>query len=505
MNNDDAHFNQNVITPAEVFEAIRRRKWLVLLLVLLGTGAATIYTLRQPKIYSSSAKVLLIWLSGGIPNLAANEPLSNAGLIGRNMASEIEIMMGAKVRKRVVELEAQWQQYREGEDESDKLQERTFWEELIGINHPDTPLPPIGAWIVFSTPGNILRVQYDDSDPSRAARIVNYVVKAYLEIRAHFFKVSDAMTFLEEQIEDHREILGSIRSELEELSGQERIYELQTQKQNLLGKYLVLESELLVHERKRLKKNEEIDKVKRLRQDFKIDGGIPKVIKRSDVSKAGQLISELTSLELARAKLLIKFTEEHPELVANAQSIALVKKLLLEEMGKVFEREIELIEEELDEIIKDEALARSDYVRAEQELKTIPDIESRFHDLNRDLANYESTYQTLLKNQEQERLKEARNQSEVTARLISPATFPRFPIKPNVVMNIIAGFVTSLVLGMALAFMLEYLDKSVKTVEQVEKLAGLPVLARTPQLSEAYLHESAAMKFRLPASGSGSS
>ncbi|USK28401.1 capsular biosynthesis protein [Bacillus sp. CMF21] len=50
------------------------------------------------------------------------------------------------------------------------------------------------------------------------------------------------------------------------------------------------------------------------------------------------------------------------------------------------------------------------------------------------------------------------------------------PIKPQPVMNIAIALVVGLMAGVGLAFLLEYLDNTIKTEEDVEKHLGLPVL-----------------------------
>jgi capsular exopolysaccharide synthesis family protein len=58
---------------------------------------------------------------------------------------------------------------------------------------------------------------------------------------------------------------------------------------------------------------------------------------------------------------------------------------------------------------------------------------------------------------------------------------PSYPIRPRVGLNLALGALVGLVVGLGLAFFIEYLDTSVKTMEDVENLLGLPVLAIIPK------------------------
>ncbi len=55
------------------------------------------------------------------------------------------------------------------------------------------------------------------------------------------------------------------------------------------------------------------------------------------------------------------------------------------------------------------------------------------------------------------------------------------PVKPNKPLNIALGVIIGLVVGIGLAFFIEYLDTSVKTIDDVERSLGSPVLGVIPQ------------------------
>jgi len=67
--------------------------------------------------------------------------------------------------------------------------------------------------------------------------------------------------------------------------------------------------------------------------------------------------------------------------------------------------------------------------------------------------------------------------------LIDPAEPPPLnrPVSPKFVLNIMLSVIIGLVAGVGLAFFIEYLDTSVKTVDDVERYLGLPVIGVIPQ------------------------
>jgi capsular exopolysaccharide synthesis family protein len=55
------------------------------------------------------------------------------------------------------------------------------------------------------------------------------------------------------------------------------------------------------------------------------------------------------------------------------------------------------------------------------------------------------------------------------------------PVSPNVTLNLVLGAVVGLIFGVGIAFFLEFLDTSIKSLEDVEKYLQVPVLAVIPK------------------------
>jgi polysaccharide biosynthesis transport protein len=67
------------------------------------------------------------------------------------------------------------------------------------------------------------------------------------------------------------------------------------------------------------------------------------------------------------------------------------------------------------------------------------------------------------------------------AQLVTPATVPTNPVSPQPVRTAVIALVLGLLLGLALAFLREFLDDSVKSKDELERVApGVPVLGLIP-------------------------
>jgi capsular exopolysaccharide synthesis family protein len=71
--------------------------------------------------------------------------------------------------------------------------------------------------------------------------------------------------------------------------------------------------------------------------------------------------------------------------------------------------------------------------------------------------------------------------SQGVVEIVDRAKVSMRPDKPKKTLNIALGVVIGLVVGVGLAFFIEYLDTSVKTIDDVERALGAPVLGVIPQ------------------------
>ncbi len=69
----------------------------------------------------------------------------------------------------------------------------------------------------------------------------------------------------------------------------------------------------------------------------------------------------------------------------------------------------------------------------------------------------------------------------ITATVWEPATLPKTPVSPDLVRNGILALVLGSLLGVVLAFLLEYVGDSWKSQEEVEEVSRVPVLAAIPR------------------------
>lgn len=71
-------------------------------------------------------------------------------------------------------------------------------------------------------------------------------------------------------------------------------------------------------------------------------------------------------------------------------------------------------------------------------------------------------------------------------RVIDPAEVPTAPVRPKKAQNILIAVIVGLIGGTGLAFLVEYLDNTVKTTDDVERYVKLPLLGYIPVIEKSF-------------------
>ena len=103
-----------------------------------------------------------------------------------------------------------------------------------------------------------------------------------------------------------------------------------------------------------------------------------------------------------------------------------------------------------------------------------PNTQAQQSLLENRLAQYRSSYGNVLSQLEQIRLAEAT--STDTLVVIEQATVPQTPVRPRILMNTLLAAIVGAMLGLGAAFLIEYLDDSVKSPDDITRVSGLSTL-----------------------------
>ncbi|MBI1802724.1 MAG: polysaccharide biosynthesis tyrosine autokinase [Chloroflexi bacterium] len=203
---------------------------------------------------------------------------------------------------------------------------------------------------------------------------------------------------------------------------------------------------------------------------------LEEVIKNLQLSLSVQALAASVIVQPVRDTLLIQVSVENTNAQLAARIAAELTKVFIEKntdlQSSRFEASRQNLADELSSLDKEikSAQASLEAVKA----SATPGLESDRARLETSLSELRRSYASLLQSYEQIRVAEAQTVNNVF--VVDPPEAPRGAVRPNTSFNTIAGLVIGLLLAIALALLIEYLDDTVKTPDDVQQILGLTAL-----------------------------
>ena len=103
--------------------------------------------------------------------------------------------------------------------------------------------------------------------------------------------------------------------------------------------------------------------------------------------------------------------------------------------------------------------------------------------LQREVERLQKTSETLAMKQTETQIAKSIDLGDTSVVVVSEASVPKSPIKPNKKLNVAIAFILSFMVFTMLAFILEYLDNTIKTPEDINRELGLSVIGVIPKMN----------------------
>jgi polysaccharide chain length determinant protein (PEP-CTERM system associated) len=218
---------------------------------------------------------------------------------------------------------------------------------------------------------------------------------------------------------------------------------------------------------------------------------------------------QLAALQIQLAGLQSRYTDDYPDVIKTKNDIAALKKKIAENeeqkrqavpdkspKSTVEPQQVAQLRAQIhnyDQVIAEKTRAQDQIKQQikvyQDRVQSSPAVEQQFKELTRDHQTALDFYNDLLKKRDQSAMATDlnRHQEGEQFRVLDPANMPDKPSFPNRPLFALGGFGGGLGLGLAIAFLLEMKNTSMRTERDVEFILRLPVLAMVPaieQLSE---------------------
>ena len=334
---------------------------------------------------------------------------------------------------------------------------------------------------------DFVSIDYYDQDPQLAANVANEIAKSYMAQRNNIEseKKQKALAVLQQQISDQEELRRQAQVRSQEAKRKAGIVgdwivgggsplnpggEMRSEKDSMV---LSREQALMLADQRILKLQAEIDQIGNLTSD-------------EIIAQASGLKLENPSLQANTAKyqeLMVQreglmnagMGRNHPNVQSTTSQIDALKEIITAEANAY----VKGLQNLLDAAKKERASLDTYNEEAKEELQNMQSLYTEYK-----TAKDEVTYLEDLLVKMRSRYFEEKAGIELVK---SPATIyaeaepEGKPAKPNVPLHLALGGVLGLMFGLGLAFFLEYMDTTVKNLDDVERYLGVPVLAVVPK------------------------
>jgi len=341
---------------------------------------------------------------------------------------------------------------------------------------------------------SIMEITVEGGNPEEAANMANSVARVFVD-HMRDVNVSEARRtreFIAERVSVAENGLQDAQEELRSLVAREGAVYPEITISHTIAEQIEFETDL---------KRAETDvgklrtSIAELRQGL---GQYNESLSPSMIGGENQLIYELRrrlmDLENQAIVLSADFGPRHPQTVTMRQQIEKVKADIDAEIEKIVQGALVSVNPLYDQLVSDLLNRETDLAVAMEAERGLTRILSQFPVELRRAAEKQIQWDTVvagvkfaqsnldsLKTQlESARISEAQQASEIE--IVDPAVPPSYPSGlPRFVYSLI-GLLVGLMGGVALAFALEYLDDSIRTIETVEEDLHLPVYAVIPEI-----------------------
>jgi capsular exopolysaccharide synthesis family protein len=198
---------------------------------------------------------------------------------------------------------------------------------------------------------------------------------------------------------------------------------------------------------------------------------VPEVLNSERIAR---LRDRVSSLKERRDALLVIYTPEWPEV----KKIEAELKPIEIEVSKATKEIVSSIKSRYEAAVARESSLRRSYEQQRGTTTQQTRDQLEMLQISQEIETNKQYLNTLLQRQKELQVGASDRPNEVS--ISSLSRFPKAPIGPPRLRNIMIAFVLSLLAGIGLAFLLDFLDDTVKSLEDVDRYLHVPALALIP-------------------------
>lgn len=434
---------------------IAARKWVLISILLTCVASATVYVFLQTPVYVASSRLEIQPVIADSDQVkAAYDPtLSGEGGVAVHRAfleTQYELILADSVIEKTARHFNLNSSIREGFE----------------------VLPVQYTWLADIT--------FEWTDPVQTAEIVNYLIGVYLE--EYYCRTRSVNS---EMLEAKVKLASSFKADV---AVRYEAWQTYISDHNLI--HIENASEKLSQSYNRLKAtfNEAVlthSEAKR-RHDGIVaaleNGNLDSIPEIVDDAAINALKVELHAARIELRRLQQDFGKIHPAVESAENDIAMIERMIALEK----EAFVAVEEQRFERARKAEEFHRKLLTEEEQGLEQFNQALGEYNSLENEYKQAQRNLDDV--NEVIRELQMVLNTEADAARninIISAAKVPTVPVKPRRTEAIVFAALAGLIIGVGLCLLADYLDTTIKTKEDVEKILGMPTLGFVPPIDSA--------------------
>lgn len=507
---DDVHLR-------DYWRAVRKRLWMVLGIAALVTAFAAIYVAKKPDIYQSQARVQVDaennqqYAASKTGSLFVNtydpayfstqlQNITGQGLL-RRVVKTLDLEHNqAFLRPQAEQKRSTWQSVlkmvglgkrdegqakivRDNILRTDSVAAATSREDLVEAARlaPYVQMTQLGLKVepvkdarVTSRETRLIDIRFTHPDPQVAAKIVNAIADTFVLSNLERKTETNNTTgdFLQKRIAELQSNIRSSEERLINYAKNNQILSLDASQNTVVERLSGLNRQLLEAENER--------KSAEAAYRAGLAPGAADALASENAKQAQETEGTLAKLKQRRAELLVENTEEWPEVKEVNQQIATLEGQVKESRGKATSVVKTNLETRYRQALAREQALRVDFNKQRGETLTQNEAAINYRIIQQEIETNKTLLDGLLQRSKENDVVLAGTPNNIY--VVDYAIAPAYPIGPARLRTVFLALALSLAFGIGLAILLEYLDDTIRSTDDVEKMLHLPALAVIPSL-----------------------
>lgn len=457
---------------------VRKHLWVIAAVVAVGLTATVLYTMRQPKIYQARAAVVI---DPHAPNMYGSKMQEVIQLGAGNYWSnqeyyntQVDILASYKLAKMTVERNQL------------HLDPRLVPHVENDTRTKDELIEAAAAALKRSISAKqrrdsrIVNIYVNHTNPDFAVKLANMHVDTYVEYVRSLRttgKAEVAAQDLARELDAASKQLAATEKELLKFKQDNKLISTSLEeKQNMVMREIVNYSTAHASARvKRLEIEATRARARRLRNTDVLESPIFGLTTPSALVET--LKDQYTRAKHKMDEKALELGPRHPEYLRQKKEV--------DGLYAALQREAKRAVRELDEryyaALATEKKYEKEVERLKKEALALEPLNAKYTTLKRQQKQDEANYTLML---ERSRASDMSKRNRTTNITEHGKARHAYLVHPRMKLNVAVGLLLSLMLGIGLAFMLEYVDRTIKAAEDVDRVVGAPLLGVIPLVGD---------------------